>query len=487
MKPITWSSMPLVWLRTRLSATTWGNHFACRAQQIAAFVLMLTLCASGADKNRSVIFKSKIAGKSFPAQRLVATATETEEELSTEGFVPIGELSVYWPLSSKEVTETDAEGNAKAAPATEAEAQRAMGMRAAQEGGQLVMFRRPLLLSTQKFKKGHCNRTELQTWDEWVYDRTGTPTGLRQRSRDRCVSWDEIPTGFDHSLEMHGTVWRYEPDLARSSSLPSTSPMPDSKMFAALRDGDMSALRRVIAERAAVVNEPISYMSSSRNPLHWAVYFGRTEAIPLLIANGADLYAKDSVGWGVMGRAIRSNHPDAVRALVAGGYKLNDPNQNLLRNILYNAHRAAELGLPPNRANYLSGAKLLLELGADPNTTYQGNPVLFECSTDAELLTALLASGARPNFGVKAGLDGVRAGTTPLMRAVEAGCTECVEVLMKSGANPNLRDSSGASAADIAVQKLDAARKGRDGVEIQRRSAILEGVRRAGQEKSAGK
>lgn len=74
----------------------------------------------------------------------------------------------------------------------------------------------------------------------------------------------------------------------------------------------------------------------------------------------------------------------------------------------------------------------LLNARLDPNIIdKKGNPILYQCVTHPDCLSLLLKAGAKvdlPN----------REGETALMRAAYDGGIDCVEVLLKSGANPTI-------------------------------------------------
>jgi ankyrin repeat protein len=99
----------------------------------------------------------------------------------------------------------------------------------------------------------------------------------------------------------------------------------------------------------------------------------------------------------------------------------------------------------------------LLQAGADVEADDGGGgTVLFYAVENYEhscqnvaLVRLLLAAGARPNVRVSPVL-GTR-DVTPLHRAVVLNCVETVDVLLKAGADPTLRDANGETPMAYAV------------------------------------
>jgi ankyrin repeat protein len=102
-------------------------------------------------------------------------------------------------------------------------------------------------------------------------------------------------------------------------------------------------------------------------------------------------------------------------------------------------HRVASAGTPAQLAR-------LLRAGLDPNASNQGEVPL--CSArDLESAQLLLDAGARVNP--------VRAGWTPLMRAVQRGSLELVDLLLSLGADANIVAPGGKSALSVAQDLKD--------------------------------
>ena len=142
----------------------------------------------------------------------------------------------------------------------------------------------------------------------------------------------------------------------------------------------------------------------SITPLHWAVAFGKSRIINVLLENGADINAiADTFGTPLHWIAARLSLSDKVNI-----------------------------------------AKLLIEHGADVNSVHHGlTPLhLAAMSGNVDIAKVLLENGADANVNVQ--------GLTPLHLAASSGYADIVELLLKHGADPSIRDSDGKTALDFA-------------------------------------
>jgi len=172
-------------------------------------------------------------------------------------------------------------------------------------------------------------------------------------------------------------------------------------------------------------------------------------------------------------RASRSGHVEIVRALIAGGAKVNTRDKHICAD---EASGHTPLHYAAKRRQ-LSVAKELIEAGAEINAIgkrYVGTPLNEAMIGDSEIQPTprellkgvkqkpatdeerkailaftkyLLNQGADPNLEAKANQS------VPLDGACMRGLIEVVEELLAGGANPNHQDQSGTTAFCFALNK----------------------------------
>lgn len=203
------------------------------------------------------------------------------------------------------------------------------------------------------------------------------------------------------------------------------------------------------------------------SPLHAAVNLGRKAAAKVLLRKGADVTCKEASGRTPIHEALFANNADILRLMlkenreamaspamspkpgddppVIIACKLNSPD--LLQVLLQhkanpNAVNPKENMTPLIVACAKDNAKLieiLIAHGADPSqeVASAGTPLHAVAETGSmHAALKLLSLGIDPNITTK---DGV----TPLMRAVECNQIKVAELLIKHGANINVKDPHG--------------------------------------------
>lgn len=208
--------------------------------------------------------------------------------------------------------------------------------------------------------------------------------------------------------------------------LPEVEPEgPTTPLHRAVRRGDVKAVERLLAE-GANVNARDKYENT---PLHLAAGEGNVRIAEMLLAKGASLAALSSSGDTPLHRAARAGNVEVMKLLIAKGAEV-DAKDSVIR--------GTPLGTAALEGQF-EAAKLLLESGADPNVrdTIGDTPLCFAALRGHEKVVALLLDrGADIHAGGNGGL-------TPLHYAAADGRKNVVELLLARGADPNIKDRSG--------------------------------------------
>jgi ankyrin repeat protein len=191
-------------------------------------------------------------------------------------------------------------------------------------------------------------------------------------------------------------------------------------------------------------------------PLQWAAFNGDVDEAKRLIAAGADVNATNNYGVNAMLLAADIASTGLIQLLLKHGV---DPNTA-------NADGETPLHLVA-RAGNIEAAKALLKAGArvDPREKFGEQTPLMWAVTRRHPAMAdfLLQNGADVNARSAVrdyqrvataesrakSLD--RGGFTPLLYAARENCRECIDVLLKHGADVNLPDPSGVVPMVIAI------------------------------------
>jgi ankyrin repeat protein len=159
-----------------------------------------------------------------------------------------------------------------------------------------------------------------------------------------------------------------------------------------------------------------------KTPLQLACRYGHLLLIEELLSRGAVPTAQDNRGWAPLHTACFRN-----RAGMASRLLQHDTAQQQLQLVTYDGATALMLASRKGRDLVVP---LLLAAGADRHALHvaaaAGN------QRDLELLLGALTAG-QPSTQI----DSVLAGRAALHRAVQRGHTNCVEVLLAAGADPN--------------------------------------------------
>lgn len=196
--------------------------------------------------------------------------------------------------------------------------------------------------------------------------------------------------------------------------------------------------------------------SDGTSALLFAVYEGDLELVTALVNAGADVNHRNDYGASTMSEAAMQGNVDILRTLLDHGA---DPD-------LGNLEGETPL-MVVARAGNIPAATLLLDAGADIDAREQwgGQTAAMWAAAhhQHEMLEVLIAHGADIDMKSHARLwdrtimneprpkDMNNGGFSPLHYAAREGCTECVTVLAKGGADLNAIDPDRVSGLNLAL------------------------------------
>ena len=206
----------------------------------------------------------------------------------------------------------------------------------------------------------------------------------------------------------------------------------NSDFFDAVRSGDVAAVAEHLRGDSALAS---ARNESGVSALLWAYYSGQPGVAERLLASGVELNIFEAAAAGDLGRTreLLARDPALVDACSADGF--------------------SPLGLAAffGRPEVL---KLLLNEGADPNspsrnamrvTPLHSAAANREPELSLRMVEVLLRSGADPNVRQ-------HGGWTPLQQAAAHGRSQMVDVLISHGADPAAKSEDGKMAADKAAE-----------------------------------
>ena len=101
----------------------------------------------------------------------------------------------------------------------------------------------------------------------------------------------------------------------------------------AAKTGDLAGIQAELDKGVDVDEGDDSWPGMT--PLHYAADEGHTEVVELLIANGADVNAKDDSGWTPLHRAVSKVHNKIAKLLIEEGADVNTVNKDGLAPLDY--------------------------------------------------------------------------------------------------------------------------------------------------------
>ena len=228
------------------------------------------------------------------------------------------------------------------------------------------------------------------------------------------------------------------------------------RIYVCAEDGDRTILNYIRWSRPGSVN---AKDPDGRTPLHWAAFYGQTEAIKVLIEVGAKINARDWRGATPLYEAAYRGQTEAANTLIEAGANINARNDE---------SRMTPLAVAAGQGS-TEVCKLLIEAGAKVNPKDEDSWTPLHKAVyggHTETTKILLAAGANVNAKNKYGITALnwaayqghtevaktllKAGAkvnpkdedswTPLHQAARCGHTEVVKILLKAGAKVNAKD-----------------------------------------------
>ena len=99
---------------------------------------------------------------------------------------------------------------------------------------------------------------------------------------------------------------------------PPTAEAPDISIREAAKDGNIGAVKQHIA-----AGTDVDAKTGGETPLHMAARFGQSQVAELLIAEGADVNAKNDEGKTALHEAAVNGHKEIAQLLIAKGADVN--------------------------------------------------------------------------------------------------------------------------------------------------------------------
>lgn len=206
--------------------------------------------------------------------------------------------------------------------------------------------------------------------------------------------------------------------------------------------------KRVISEGTAndtttTIIVPVGRLTPGKygwTELMEATLNGDEAAVNRLLAQGADVNARDDAGTSALTLAAYEGHAAIVRLLLDSGAEVNVVGEN---------GRTA-LGNAVDRGHSVI-AQLLLDSGANPNAHVSEDTSVLEDASRGGLLSIVRAL-------ITKGADLERYGGPALRGASWKGHTEIVKLLLAKGADVNFTNKHGTTALHLAVAHTETAR-----------------------------
>src|ERR1700733_1759841 len=214
----------------------------------------------------------------------------------------------------------------------------------------------------------------------------------------------------------------------------------DSALLFVARRGDLAAAK-ILIEAGADLNDP---NADGFTPLMAAARIGDPVLVRLFIENGANASGRNRDGWSPLTFGALGGSVEVGRLIIEAGADVNSQS--------WDEAWTPSLQAAENRQHGFM--RFLIQNGADVDAkTKNGTTALIlsaredetDMTADLQAVEILLRSGANPNLADASGV-------TPLMIAARCEGSDLVRLLLQFGADPNVEDKSHRTALTNALQ-----------------------------------
>jgi ankyrin repeat protein len=230
---------------------------------------------------------------------------------------------------------------------------------------------------------------------------------------------------------------------------------PEGTLINAAETKDHAGALKLIANGADVKAKDVDGTTA----LHWAAHYGDAELVDKLIKAGAEVNVSNDYGSSPMMEAAIIGNADILSLLLKAGADVESPNPEGQTALMAAA-----------RTGNLEAAKVLLSHRAKIDAVEQwgGQTALMWAAAQSQpdVLSLLLKHGANANArGIvrdwqrRVTAEGRpknmnHGGFTPLLYAAREGCIECAKHLLKAKADINLADPDGLTPLVLAITNM---------------------------------
>ena len=238
---------------------------------------------------------------------------------------------------------------------------------------------------------------------------------------DNYETYEDVVNPFNHSIDRRKKMKRL---ASICYGLFLGTVLLHSQIIKAVEDNNAMEVTRLIQAGANVnARDSIGYTA-----LMWAAHYDAVDAAKALIEAGADMNAKDNNGYTALMVTVGKGSFDVAKVLIEAGADLNARNNDGETALMLTTYR-----------NNARSAKQFIEAGADVNARNNDGKTMSMCAAmynAVDVLALLIEAGADINA-----MD--NDGKTAFMLAEERGSVDVIGLLKTAG-----RESANASSTE---------------------------------------